>query len=653
MNFKIARHASKAIWSRCLPFVLLPVLSIATLRAQDCPPNIGFESGNFDNWTCYLGFVVEQNNQNSIRLSPTAIPGFNRHTLYSNSNATELDFYGKFPVRCPNGSGYSVKLGNVEGGALAEGLSYEFTIPGNRNSYTLSYHYAVVFQEPDHKEHQQPRFEVELLNVTRKELLSCGSFVFRPYRPLTPGFSLAFDTANSVPVWYKDWTPVSISLDNRAGETIRLSFKTADCTYFDHFAYAYIDVDNSCNGEFIGANYCPDDTVVNLSAPPGYQNYIWHSRDFSQVISKEQTVKVTPQQAASGGIPVEVYPFYGYGCIDTLYAKQGAKATIQSNAGVDMLSCNNDSVMLGRPPEQGLSYQWSPAVGLSNPNDADPLANPAVTTTYILRTGSDGGGCASNDTVVVSKAFINDSMRVAGELFHCVGNGDFPVLSTGPADNIQWYLNDKIIDGAILPSIKANEPGSYFALVSGDNGCRHFTSVKTVAIDFPKPGIRYATVNGVINLPAKLEARNFGDSYHWMPAFQLDNELSKTPVFTGSRDQVYTVAITTLGGCVTIDTQMVKIFPHAEIYVPYAFTPNDDGRNDVFRPILVGIKELRSFSVFNRWGQLLFSTKAPGDGWNGKFGGHPVGPQIVVWMAEATGWDDKTYLRKGTALIYR
>ena len=114
------------------------------LQAQ-CPPNIDFETGTFDGWTCYTGSTAAVSGQNVINLSQSGpVPG--RHTLIS-SNTSALDPYGGFPVKCPNGSGYTLKLGNDIGGAQAEGVSYDFTIPANRNVYSLIYYYAVVFQE--------------------------------------------------------------------------------------------------------------------------------------------------------------------------------------------------------------------------------------------------------------------------------------------------------------------------------------------------------------------------------------------------------------------------------------------------------------------------------------------------------------------------
>jgi hypothetical protein len=151
------------------------------LCAQTCPPNIDFETGTFSGWTCYIGTTAAVNGENIINISP-ASPTPNRQTMYSYAaNAGELDEYGGFPVVCPNGSGYSIRLGNNLPGTQAEGVSYQFTIPSNQNVYSLIYHYAVVFQDPNHRPEEQPRMEIEVRNVTDNEIISCSSFTFIPY----------------------------------------------------------------------------------------------------------------------------------------------------------------------------------------------------------------------------------------------------------------------------------------------------------------------------------------------------------------------------------------------------------------------------------------------------------------------------------------
>ena len=115
--------------------LLLCALLLQLVSIAQCPPNIDFESGNFDGWTCYTGYTAAVNGQNEINLSISG-PTSERHTMYA-ANSGLFDTYGYFPVNCPNGSGHSIRLGNDKGGGEAGGISYEFVIPSNRNVYSL------------------------------------------------------------------------------------------------------------------------------------------------------------------------------------------------------------------------------------------------------------------------------------------------------------------------------------------------------------------------------------------------------------------------------------------------------------------------------------------------------------------------------------
>jgi gliding motility-associated-like protein len=632
-------------------FVL--VFPCLTINAQDCPKNIDFENGTFQGWTCYVGFVIEQNSKNLITLGASTQPANNRHTIYSSNPGNGLDPYGHFPINCPNGSGHSVRLGNDEGGAWAEGISYEFTIPTNKNLFKIIYHYAIVFQESPHLEYQQPRFEIEVTNVTRNSVISCSSFEFRPFGPLLPGFELSDKPINNVPIWIKEWTPVSINLNGHAGETIRLFFKTADCTYFDHFGYAYIDVESECNGEFAGAKYCADDTLVNLVAPSGFQNYTWYNNTFTQMLGTNQTINLSPQAALGAATPVVVIPYFSNGCIDTFYAKVTDTLIVNANAGPDKISCNNDSVLIGGSSLLGLSYSWKPSLGLSNAAVSNPLANPNLPTTYTLTVNSIGGGCIDYDTIFVNTSFVSDSLQVIGKLDYCLGSGDTLILRVQHADSIQWFRDNSKINGANQQQYKPIQSGTYYAALFNKDGCSAITSKKIVHIDHAKQGINYPVKYTLAGTAINLAARNFGDNLLWKPSFNLNDPNIISPVFTGNSDQLYTIDIKTNSECTTVDTQFVKIISHSDIYVPTAFTPNHDGLNDILRPVLIGIKEFHFFKVFNRWGELLFETKSPGPGWDGKIKTTLASTQSVVWMAEGVGLDNKIYFRKGVSTILR
>lgn len=624
----------------------------STTYSQNCPYNIDFENGTFDGWTCYTGFTEAVGDQNVITLYPSG-PVANRHTMYTSNTGAGLDPYGGFPVNCPNGSHHSIKLGNNQGGAEAEGVSYDFTIPANQNIFSLIYNYAVVFQDPNHLEFQQPRMEIEITDLTDNVLVSCSSFTFHPYGSLLPGFFLSDNPQGDTPVWCKNWSAVTVNLNGLAGKQIRLFFKTADCTFRKHFGYAYIDVNSECSNEFVGATYCPGDTTVQVTAPYGYQNYSWYNQNFSQMIGSGQSINFTPPPPAGTTIGVQLVPYDGYGCLDTLYAHLIDTLTVKSNAGPDVASCNRDSIQIGEIPKSGLFYSWSPSTGLSDPNISNPLAAPDVTTSYVLTTRDYGGGCVSYDTVLVKASIINNDVGLLGKDIYCEGSNDSAVLVVHPTDSIQWYKDDVPIRGANQTSYKVIQSGSYYAMLYNSSGCSIATAVQKILIDHPRPGITYPIQYAVYNLPATLEARNFGESYLWNPATNLDDPAIYDPVFKGSEDQLYTIQITTSTGCVTIDTLLVKAVPKVEIYVPSAFTPNNDGRNDVLRPILMGIKEFHYFRIYNRWGQLLFDTKTDQKGWDGTFQGTAQNTQVIVWEAEGLGVDGTIYKRKGTAVLIR
>jgi gliding motility-associated-like protein len=620
--------------------------------AQDCPRNIDFEAGTFEGWTCYTGSSGEVNGVNTITLRNSG-PVENRHTMYSSFPDAGTDPYGGFPINCPNGSGRSIRLGNDEAGTQAEGVSYEFTIPANQDIYSLIYHYAVVFQDPNHEIYQQPRLELEITNVSDNTIIQCSSFTFIPYGSILPGFFESPNPGGDTPVWCKDWSAVSVNLNGLAGKTIRLFFKTADCTFRRHFGYAYVDVNSECSSEFVGASYCPDDTIVNVTAPYGYQSYTWFNNTFSQQLGSEQTISFTPLPLPGSTYAVQVVPYNGYGCLDTLYATLEDDLSVNSNAGKDILSCNRTPVPIGANSKPGLSYSWSPATGLSNPHIANPLAAPGNTTAYILTTAHDGGGCADMDTVLVQASIIDTTLQISGSAMYCSDSGDSSILRTGFAENIQWYRDNSIMSGFTQRDNRISRTGTYYAFLSNSDGCSIMSEKKTIIIDDPRPGVTYPVEYAVIDLPLDLEARQFGDSATWSPGTWLNTTTSYTPVFDGLSEQLYTIEIRTKSGCVTIDTQLVKTVKGVEIYVPSAFTPNMDGNNDFLRPIVMGIKQIRYFKIFNRWGQLVFETNAERPGWNGLLKGQPVSTQVVVWVLEGVGVDNKIYLRKGTSVLVR
>jgi gliding motility-associated-like protein len=88
-------------------------------------------------------------------------------------------------------------------------------------------------------------------------------------------------------------------------------------------------------------------------------------------------------------------------------------------------------------------------------------------------------------------------------------------------------------------------------------------------------------------------------------------------------------------------------------YLPSAFTPNGDGLNDDIRPYIIGMKQFKSFTIFNRWGSVIFRSTKYGEGWNGKHKGDVQAPSVFVWMLEYVNNENKVVRAKGAVTLLR
>ncbi|MGI4750288.1 MAG: gliding motility-associated C-terminal domain-containing protein [Janthinobacterium lividum] len=369
-------------------------LMLIKVNAQICPENIGFENGTLKNWVCYVGSISRAGD---ITVSPS-LPVSGRHTILKYA-LNQLDPYGQFPVTCPNGSLYSLKLGNDGTGAQAERVSYTFTVPNNQ-TYSIIYNYAVVFQNPDHAYYEQPKFTARVFDVASNQYISCGSFEFVASSGL-PGFQ---QSSVGGSVFYKPWAPITINLFGYAGKTLRLEFTTNDCTRGGHFGYAYIDVNENCASPITGNTYCAGTSILKMSAPAGFKDYYWYNDDFSKVLGNSNTLTISPAPPDQTHYALRIVPYPGLGCEDTLYT------TI--NASPDVLTLKVRDTIMGCA--SGISLKTKSITDGSSPNltysyFSDPDAenfvpdpdNVITSGTYYIK-AVNAGGCTDIKPIYVN-----------------------------------------------------------------------------------------------------------------------------------------------------------------------------------------------------------------------------------------------------------
>ena len=108
-------------------------------------------------------------------------------------------------------------------------------------------------------------------------------------------------------------------------------------------------------------------------------------------------------------------------------------------------------------------------------------------------------------------------------------------------------------------------------------------------------------------------------------------------------------------GCGIVDSFRVSVIDENLVFMPNAFTPNNDGLNDVLQPILVGMSRLRSFKVFDRYGQLVYYSLKGGssEGWNGSYKNQPASVGVYYWIIELVDAEGKDRVEKGSVTLLR
>lgn len=323
------------------------------------------------------------------------------------------------------------------------------------------------------------------------------------------------------------------------------------------------------------------------------------------------------------------------------------------NVGNDTTICEGSSVQFNTSTT-ATDFDWKPDPGLSGLNTANPIATPSVTSVYYVAASRDI--CTVHDTITVN-VLPAPVANAGADTSICVGktirlNGSGGVLYS-------WMPANLVSDPSLAdPSIRPMQTMNYYLKVTDANGCKSLRSDSILVSVVPTVRAFAGRDTAVtIGQPLQLSGRDLGNSgasrFEWSPAWPLNDPFMANPVAVLDRDIKFTLTLTTAEGCMGTDDILVKVFQGPEIFVPTGFSPNGDGLNDVLKAIPVGMKEFRYFKVFNRWGELVFSTMNENKGWDGTIRGSRQATGSFVWMAEAVDHQGRVVVRKGVTNLLR
>ncbi|GJM33894.1 MAG: hypothetical protein DHS20C18_28950 [Saprospiraceae bacterium] len=280
---------------------------------------------------------------------------------------------------------------------------------------------------------------------------------------------------------------------------------------------------------------------------------------------------------------------------------------------------------------------------------------------------TDGNACVLETTITLSQ---NQPITYVDSIQHisCFGANDgvlsFENISGGfPPFNVLLMSDDFEAGGVNVTRFDSLTPNVYNIQIEDANGC--LETFETEILEPAPIAVNIAEDTIKIYLGESRKLTTFynanNPSFMWSPPDRLDCLDCPMPIADPHDSQVYTVTMTDENGCMDMDAVAILVEVNRDVFIPTAFTPNGDLRNDVFRirsEFEASIKNIKVFRIYDRWGELMFEASdfPPNDrqyGWDGTFKGKRVQPGVYVYYAEVEYVDGEVLLWKGDVFLGR
>ncbi|MEI8278367.1 MAG: PKD domain-containing protein [Bacteroidota bacterium] len=329
----------------------------------------------------------------------------------------------------------------------------------------------------------------------------------------------------------------------------------------------------------------------------------------------------------------------------------------QIYAGIDRAICSGDTVHLHAtvvPANfNGYTYQWSPVGALEgSPGSVTDVIFNGLTDSTITVSVTTSIGCADTDTVHIivwpaSFAQLSPSNNVD----MCPGQ-QIPFTVTGSGVSFLWtpglYLTDST---SATPIASPVTNISYNLLVTDIHGCRDTFNISL----FIHPEAVISLPDSVSIYPgetAMLDPQGNCLYFTWTPPLGLSSTNISNPVASPDVTTEYYVTGTTEYNCTAHDSIEVIVHPLTIIDMPNVFTPGT-GPNGKLTLQKRGIAALKTFSIFNRWGNKVFETSDINEGWNGDYKGDPQPMGVYVYLIDGTTSDGTHFSEHGNITLIR
>ncbi|WP_276134945.1 gliding motility-associated C-terminal domain-containing protein [Polluticoccus soli] len=316
----------------------------------------------------------------------------------------------------------------------------------------------------------------------------------------------------------------------------------------------------------------------------------------------------------------------------------------------DAAMCHGDTMQLVATvtPAYKYTYDWTPGTALTASNIPNPIFK-ALATTTLKATVSTSAGCKDDDDITLT-VFPADFVFLSSDTAICPRDTAQLTMVGAGLKSFMWTPNENISDvTSLLPTVWPAGTQLYTVYARDTNGCFDTAKVKVTV----KPA-------AIIDLPAsvklfpgqshQMDPKGNALYFNWFPPVGLSNPNVSNPMAKPEVNTRYVVKATTEFGCTTTDSIDVLISADSEIDMPNVFTP---GRNSKLKVLHLGEARLKSFIVFNRWGQKMFETNNIEEGWDGTYNGEPQPIGVYIYTIEAETYTGRKISRQGNVTLIK
>jgi gliding motility-associated-like protein len=289
--------------------------------------------------------------------------------------------------------------------------------------------------------------------------------------------------------------------------------------------------------------------------------------------------------------------------------------------------------------------------GSATPN---PIANYDVT--FFISTSPNVGTITSGANIVGSSPSAPGTIKVQTN-----AKGIAAIAVTSIMDGTLW-IGAKIIDPKTNLLTEVDLSPQMITFLTSPDVTNPLTSLTTIVYEALADGKQQTEVKAhIVDLHGNIMPNQ-------AVYFAIDSGsgtiVTPQPAYTDANGDAYIFITSQTTGdvLITATVEDKKIifgsparvhFAPINIYVPRVFTPNNDGTNDILKPILVGIAQFHYFSIYNRWGNLIFTTQDPNQGWDGTFRGVPQPVETYLWIGEGIDTNGKKIVQRGMVSLVR